>query len=99
MASPPPINQELEQAARAILETVRTTEDPERALVRVRFLLAKYGNDTVTGLAPLLEASAYFDCEKIALRNGATEVAKEIRKLGKLDQVQVTECKDEDICG
>lgn len=84
--------------AQSILEIARTLE-PSVALARIRLLLAKYSHEQVTSFAPVIEANVYYTCEKIAKRLGADAVAAEIRQVGKLDEVTVTECKAEDIRG
>ena len=89
---------ENDDTAERILDAARTME-PERALARIRLLLAKYGHAQTTSFAPVIEADVYYTCEKIAKRLGADAVATEIRRVGKLDEVTVTECKEEDIRG
>lgn len=88
----------IDVAANRILAIAQTTQ-PDEAIVHIRRLLAQFSMEQVFGFQRLTEANVYYECERIAKDLGASDVAREIREAGKLDEVSVTECGKDDIRG
>ena len=87
----------IDAMARRILEAVPVHADSSEAILpTLRRLLAEFSMQQVLGFQRVIEANAYYECERIARGLGASDVAQKIHEAGKLDEIHVTACKMED---